>query len=345
MLIDRAMCPLREAAALIGVEASFLVREAIERNVWLYAKIPLDCQVLSIHSSHRNGSSGRSLASNSGEVPPIPPFAMPALLFLVIEPPSLVGLYNNGLYRVAYFEEGISFDRDGKAHVFDASVHWDIHDAFHAEEVSMPQRSYALYPADFEPPWNNSRRLRSPMSLEITWDNVYVKRVDVTRLARQTVSKTAPVLKRIQSWEGRHISQNLRGLRSLLMAEISLSSSEGLRTLSPGMLEMKLKEQFAFTGSQAKAGATILLRSLDTLYQIERHSAEGEPAILTLFECADKFWGDTDADTLSHPSLDDITAWLKSRLGLTDTPAKGCAAMIRPDQVSKGGRRKNPVSQ
>jgi hypothetical protein len=344
MLLDKAMYPLREAAALTGIEACFLVKEAIERNLCIYAELPPDLRVLSVHASHRGVSIRRSLARNSVEEYVIPPFAVPAVQFLVIAPPSLVGVSNVGRDQVSHFEEGISFARDGQMHSFDASVSWEIHDAFDAEEVPLPLRSYALYPLDFAPPWNNPSWLRCPEKITVTWDNLYVKRTDLIRFVKDASSRTAPLLKRIESWEGRHISPNLRGLRSLLIDELKVGSSEHLKTLPREVFKLKLKAKFGFSGSQASAGAIVILRSMDALYQIEHHAGEHEPAILALFECADRFWGNAVADTESHPSLDEIVAWLQGTLGITDTPAKGCAAMIRPDWVSQGGRKKKPAA-
>ena len=336
------MCPLREAAALVHRDAAALVEEANAGSIQLYAKVPEALQVISVHASHRSVSPFPFVKSPNAL--PHVAFSMRGLQFLALRQEDLRGLYKSGANRVDSFEEGIYFDNDGKAHHFHASTLEVVYDAWTVEELTLPLRSYALYPFEFDVRKDNSDRLQFPRLIEVTWENVYIKRTDIPRLLPLSSNRRAELIGRIQLPKGRHISPDLQALRELLLAEFAAASEANGDAPSQDAIERKLIGQFKFPKYRAVPGALVLRSSLKTMLSDEQAALDEIPAILHLFDCAREFWGDGFDSAAPRPSVEQIAHWLARRIELYDSTSKGCVALVRPQWAKQRGRMKTGPS-
>lgn len=327
--IDRAMCPLREAAERIGVSISSLLKDAIEGRMPIYVKVPEGMRVLCVHPSHLRNAKTTKL--DLYEVLCDPPFLVKGVQYLALKMPNLRGLYNNGFDQVSNFQEGISFDQNGHVINFDAAIDTAIPglSPYGDLKIPMSHRSYVLYPVEVRLPRHGL--LPSPWAGEINLDNVHISRIDIfERLNKKEIK----VFRLLGSFEGEYISPNLSDLRDFFKESLKDKNREKVG-LALKRFDIDLQSRFEFEAPRAEAGAVIVAHSMDAIFGSSRKLQSEKIAIIILFECAKHYWGEGDL----KPSVKAIVTWLKGKgLSIGDSYLEACAAILRPPQYAKRGR-------
>jgi hypothetical protein len=334
MLLDKAMCPLREAAELIGCSTASLLENAISGGVELYTKVPTGLQVISVHTSHRARFGTFSTLSPGPKQAQYPAFSIPGLQFLVLGKSCLTGIYNNGTDTEVSFDGGLMFSREGSCHLFRASSYTLVYDAFTVEELDLPLRSYALYPNELDLRSQDARSLRFDKSLEVTWEDVFVRRIDVANLVPKRPSREKEVIKRVQELNGAYVSSNLNRLRLLLLSELEAFAVDGGELPTLEILTSKLKQQAGFSSNQAEAGAHILRLSLSTISQWDDDGIDDEPAIIHLFNFAASLWGSSSGESAPRALVPEVANMLQKKIDMSESSAKACVTLIRPRRQS-----------
>ncbi|MYM75597.1 hypothetical protein GTP56_25855 [Duganella sp. FT134W] len=320
--IDRAMCPLKEAATRIGVPVNLLLKDAIEGRLSVYVKVPEGLRVLCVHSSHLRSSKGISFEDLSE-----PPFWAKGIQYLALDRQNLRGLCNVGIDRTSQFTAGISFNRDGSPIHFSAASDTRLPDFFSLGQVYIPLslRSYVLYPIEVVLPRRGL--LPSPWRGDVTLDDAYISRVDILE---RLGAREHEISSRLMSFEGEYISPKLDSFRKFFLEKLGEKLIKETGGLTAKRFTIELKDQFGSDFS--RAGAAILVNSMEAVYGKNKSSRIEDIQILIFFECAKHFWGDGDR----RPSVNDIVSWLKSKsVSIGDSYLATCAAMLRPPNLSK----------
>jgi len=331
-MFKKATYTLFEASELLQQPIGYFLKLAADSAVPLYVRVPVGRWVVNVGPSDimprskPDERAGRPSPVRSGEVD-----------FVQLWPKDCLLLLNAGISTARTFPTGGALHVDGHLRCVEPLVPTHYTGSFATYKgLDRLIRYFATYrPSVALDDWE---AIMQPTPVEVEPQDVLITREALSAL--HVSSKVACFESMRQAaLEQAHTTPLMRNLCELHSELCSSAYLHGLKFPAQKAIEIRLQEDFSFSGNLAKCGAWVLSRTSMDVDKVTGRQVIRAPRLEALIKCADEYWSTSPERPFPNPSSADIVEALGA-YGFSVSRGEAANSIIRPQTAQKGRKRK-----
>jgi len=341
MQLDKAIYSLEEAERISVRAVQEVFRLANKGEVALYVRQPNGSKVFSVDFADLYPPSTPAYRTVYEIHPPSLPIQVERISFLKLDLDSCIGLQINGFAEQTVFSSGMSISNDGTIAIIQPSRPAEPALGSLFNDHNSFVWYFACYQSNIKIERTERTALHNPIAVTSERNSTFVTR-QVLAMALGSQSTVLFDSDRDMPLDpAPHISDGLLSTRRFLIDYWSRLGPNGFPMPAAREVAARLLSDYGFVSEKQAQGAAALLR----LCSVSPDHSTGElrlsaPGLKVLIECAHVHWMHSLNGSAFEYRTHEIVSWIQEHTGLNKHAAEGCAALIRPNSVSKAGRKR-----